>query len=99
MPNLSPMEILVVGVVALIVFGPNRLPEIARTIGRFLHQMRQMASDVRAEFEAGLDTEVEDEPAETATPNEPLADEAEEPAPAPEIAPAGDPDDPDSGER
>jgi sec-independent protein translocase protein TatB len=54
------MEILVVGVLALIVFGPNKLPEIARTVGGFLKQVRAMADDVKQEFSEGF--EVEDEP-------------------------------------
>jgi Tat protein translocase TatB subunit len=49
------MEIMVVAVVALIVFGPSRLPEIARTIGRTLNELRRQAADIRAEFETGLD--------------------------------------------
>lgn len=66
MPSLSPLEILIVGVIALIVFGPQKLPEIARTIGRAAHELRRMASEVRSEFEMGLD--VEDEPEEEAPP-------------------------------
>ena len=66
MPSLGPLEVLVVGVIALIVFGPQRLPEIARTIGRTLAQLKSMASDVRTEFESGMNLdEVEDEPEET----------------------------------
>lgn len=49
-----------VSVIALIVFGPQRLPEIARSIGRALNEFKQQASDIRAEFESGF--EVEDEP-------------------------------------
>jgi sec-independent protein translocase protein TatB len=86
MPSLSPIELLVVAVVALIVFGPQRLPEIARTVGRWLNEMRRMASDVRAEFEAGLDLDVEDEP-EDETPRRTPA-----PAPEPEPPPQTEPD-------
>lgn len=71
MPNLSLPEIMLVGVIALIVFGPHRLPEIARTVGRTLNELKRQASEVRAEFEAGLNV---DEP------------EDERPAPAPERA-------------
>lgn len=67
MPSLSPLEILIVGVIALIVFGPQKLPEIARTIGRAAHELRRMASEVRSEFEMGLD-DVEDEPEEEEPP-------------------------------
>lgn len=62
MPSLGPLEILVVGVLALIVFGPERLPEIARTLGRTLNELRRMASEVRTEFEDGMKLDdVEDE--------------------------------------
>ena len=53
------MEIMVVSVLALIVFGPDKLPEIARTVGGFIKQLRAMADDVKQEFS---DFEVGDEP-------------------------------------
>ena len=43
-----------VAIIALIVFGPQRLPEIARTVGRALNELRRQASDIRSEFESGL---------------------------------------------
>ena len=55
MPSIGPMEIMVVAVIALIVFGPQRLPEIARTVGRALNELKRQASDIRSEFESGLD--------------------------------------------
>lgn len=54
MPSIGPLEILFVGIIALIVFGPQRLPEIARSVGRTIAELRRQASEVRAEFEAGL---------------------------------------------
>jgi sec-independent protein translocase protein TatA len=54
MPQIGPLEILVVGVFALIVFGPERLPEIGRSLGKGLHQMKKMASDVKSEFDMSL---------------------------------------------
>ncbi|CAN5597074.1 hypothetical protein BH20ACT23_BH20ACT23_04970 [soil metagenome] len=54
------MELLVVSVLALIVFGPDKLPEIARTVGGFIKQVRAMADDVKQEFSDGF--EVGDEP-------------------------------------
>lgn len=63
MPQIGPMEIVVVAVVALIVFGPQRLPEIARTLGRTLNEFRRQAADIRAEFESGIgDMSISDEP-------------------------------------
>jgi Tat protein translocase TatB subunit len=62
MPQLSPIEILVVATIALIVFGPEKLPQIARTIGRGASELRRMATEVKDEFQAGLDLDEDDEP-------------------------------------
>jgi len=51
------LEILTLGAVALIVFGPQKLPEVARSIGRFMSEVRRVASDVKSEFSAALDEE------------------------------------------
>jgi sec-independent protein translocase protein TatA len=57
MPNLGFGEILLILVVALIVFGPRRLPEMGRTVGRSLREFRRAASDLRAEIETDMDVE------------------------------------------
>lgn len=57
MPSIGPLEVLFVGVIALIVFGPKRLPEIARSVGKTVAELRRQANEVRAEFEAGLDAD------------------------------------------
>ncbi|MGH2736805.1 MAG: Sec-independent protein translocase protein TatB [Actinomycetota bacterium] len=66
MPQIGPLELVAVMVVALVVFGPERLPDMARKTGRMLNELRRMASDVKAEFTEGLnldeDEEVGDEP-------------------------------------
>lgn len=53
-----------IAAIALIVFGPQKLPEIARTVGRFMQQMRRMAAEVKSEFETGLDDPDDDEVAD-----------------------------------
>jgi sec-independent protein translocase protein TatB len=62
MPSIGPLEILVVCVVALVVFGPEKLPDIARTVGRTLNELRRQADDLRAEFKEGLALDEEDIP-------------------------------------
>jgi sec-independent protein translocase protein TatB len=55
MPAVGPLEILMVSVVALIVFGPEKLPEIARTVGKALADFRRVVDDAKSEFQAGMD--------------------------------------------
>jgi sec-independent protein translocase protein TatA len=39
-PNVGPMEIVVVLVIALIVFGPRRIPEVGRSVGRGFRELK-----------------------------------------------------------
>lgn len=55
MPQIGPLEILVVSVIALIVFGPRRLPELARQVGRTMADVRQQLSDLKGEFDLSLE--------------------------------------------
>ncbi len=56
------MEILVVAVVALIVFGPEKLPEMARKVGNFARDIRRMSEDIRSEYTGIMDDEDDDDP-------------------------------------
>lgn len=51
-------EIIALAVIALIVFGPDRLPKAAAQGGKALRQLREMATNARKELgdSAGLDT-------------------------------------------
>src|ERR671924_419597 len=44
-------EFLVIAVVALMVLGPERLPEVMRKVGRAYRQMREMSSQLTSEFQ------------------------------------------------
>ena len=40
MPNIGPLEIAIVLVIVLIIFGPKRLPELGRSMGRGIREFR-----------------------------------------------------------
>ena len=43
-------ELLVIGVVALIVIGPQKLPRVARTVGHLVGRMQRYVADVKADI-------------------------------------------------
>lgn len=53
----SFLEMLVIGIVALLVIGPERLPTVARTIGLWLGKARRLIAHTRADIERELGTE------------------------------------------
>jgi sec-independent protein translocase protein TatB len=59
----GPMELLIIGALALIVFGPHRLPELARSLGKAVNEFRRQASDLKSEFTLDLDEEDDEDPA------------------------------------
>ena len=50
-------ELLVIGVVALIVIGPERLPRVARTIGHLMGRMQRYVADVKADIDREVELE------------------------------------------
>lgn len=54
--DISFAELIIVGVVALIVIGPEKLPKVARTAGMLFGRAQRMASSFRADLERELHT-------------------------------------------
>lgn len=50
-------ELVVVGLIALIVLGPKRLPEVARTAGRWAGQLRRFIADVKLDLDREIHSE------------------------------------------
>jgi TatA/E family protein of Tat protein translocase len=68
--SLGPAEILVIFVVALLVFGPTRLPQIGRQVGKGIRELRNFQHSMRSDFEDAFTDDVSDhsEPAPTLPP-------------------------------
>jgi Tat protein translocase TatB subunit len=61
-------EMIVIFVIALVVLGPKRLPELARSLGRTLAEFRRAATDLRRDF-ADVAEEARIEPPRVAPPS------------------------------
>jgi sec-independent protein translocase protein TatA len=44
MPNVGPFELAIVLIIALVVFGPKRLPELGRSLGKGIREFRGSVS-------------------------------------------------------
>ena len=83
--NIGPGELIVILVIALVLLGPGKLPDVAASLGKSVREFRKAATDVT---EAGkLDATTSRSAAPAPSPAEPPA--VSEPAPATE--PARDP--------
>ena len=102
MPNVGPLELAIVLIIALVIFGPKRLPELGKSLGDGLREFKSSMggeNEDPPEIENGVedDEDFADEPvAEQPVVAEPIAEPVEpvaEPAPEPvgERTPAADP--------
>ena len=81
--DIGLQEMLVIGVLALLVFGPSKLPELGRMFGRAMREFRRASDEFRSTVETNLKIHDEPEPViapapvETAASTELLPSEAE----------------------
>jgi TatA/E family protein of Tat protein translocase len=59
--GVAPQELVIVGLIFLVLFGPSSLPKMAKDIGRFVGEARRAIDDFKEEITAaGEDDEDED---------------------------------------
>lgn len=99
MLNIGPQELLLILLVALVIVGPKRLPELSRTIGRGLRELRRAQDEVKDAIRLGLNES--DSPSRPSSPQpadratdvdgrEPGSTSQEDPGPTPGSDRAGD---------
>ncbi len=71
--GLQPIHLIAILVVALLIFGPSRLPEIGKAIGRSISEFREAASTAQDELKKGLDEKPKAEGDSTKTDAQPKA--------------------------
>jgi TatA/E family protein of Tat protein translocase len=77
--NIGLPELLIIVAIALIVFGPNKLPELAKAFGRAMREFKKATEEVKESFEA--ETKDLEEFKHTLTDETLLADLAEQISP------------------
>ena len=89
MPNVGPLEIAVVLVIVLIIFGPKRLPELGQSMGRGIREFKGSLSgdkdkdspdEKRRELEASQQAQASQPQPPQSTAAEASAEKAEKPA-------------------
>jgi TatA/E family protein of Tat protein translocase len=89
--NIGIPELLIIVAIALIVFGPNKLPELAKAFGRAMREFKKATEEVKESFEAETkdleefkhtltDETLLADLAEQISPSEPAAEETSAPA-------------------
>ena len=85
--SLGVPEIIFILVLALLIFGPKRLPEIGRTVGKGLSEFRRASSEIQRTINAEL--ALEDDPRPAQYPRRVSLGEPESEASTPRTPPAG----------
>ena len=60
--NIGPLEIGIVLVIALLVFGPKRLPELGRSVGSGMREFKDGIANHHERIDAAAEAEAEAEP-------------------------------------
>ena len=48
--GIGPMEIFVVLIIALVIFGPQKLPEMGRSLGKAIREFKSVGSEIQDEI-------------------------------------------------
>ncbi|HKJ36264.1 MAG TPA: twin-arginine translocase TatA/TatE family subunit [Solirubrobacterales bacterium] len=80
MPNVGPLELAIVLIIALVIFGPKRLPELGKSLGRGMREFKDSISGSGSDSDD--DDDDEDQPPE-------IENGVEEASETPDSEPAG----------
>jgi Tat protein translocase TatB subunit len=60
--GIGGQEIVIIGLLFLVIFGPSKLPQMARDLGRFVGEARRSVDEFKDELTAASDEDEEDGP-------------------------------------
>jgi sec-independent protein translocase protein TatA len=59
--SVGPTELILIFVIALLVFGPKKLPEIGRSVGKALREFKKTSEEIKSRIEEEIDaSEIKD---------------------------------------
>jgi sec-independent protein translocase protein TatA len=76
LPNIGAPELIIILVIALLILGPGKLPDVGASLGKSIREFRKASSDVQDAVKVDVDTSPLPAP-------DPVAQAAPAPAPAP----------------
>jgi len=102
MPNIGPLEVAIVAIIALIIFGPKRLPELGKSLGDGMREFKASISGENDDEDDDdeddlpqLENGVEDDDDEGETAEEDVDEDVDESAAEPEsVNPTAEPAEP-----
>ena len=65
--DMGPLEILLILVIALIIWGPEKIPEIAQTLGKIVRTLRKTTFDLTSAVTKEIDLKEKDRPSQSKT--------------------------------
>ncbi len=80
--NLGMPEIIIILLIVLLLFGPKKLPELARGLGQSVREFKKGANDIKQEFEQVVNEEPAKPEPQAAAPAEKKAEAPTEQKPA-----------------
>src|SRR6187200_1625954 len=73
MPTPGPLELVIILVIALLVLGPGKLPDVGAALGKSIKEFRKASSDVQEAVKLDVDTSPLPNTPAAATPAAPIA--------------------------
>ena len=87
MPTPGPLELVIILVIALLILGPGRLPDVGASLGKSIREFRKASSDVQEAVKVDVETSPLPPAAAQAPVSPAAAPVAGAPAPAPYVNP------------
>lgn len=56
MPNIGPVELIIILVIALLILGPGKLPDVGAALGKSIKEFRKASTDVQEAVTINVDT-------------------------------------------